>query len=184
MGPVGATAFVVVWLLFASSILYWVIEGLSFFALRPWAFRHGPLVLRQRRPSPNFAPCSSDAIRLTKSGRFRFSGPNTAVFCFGRNWLGIRFRTMVPIKGTIEWRDGSAEICGRLPAGTVVVLTCWLLAAAVWSTLAVFAPQGSWKFLWVLPVAAALAFVMGPAFLPLERRRALQVADEILRVVR
>jgi len=45
-------------------------------------------------------------------------------------------------------------------------------------------PQGSWKFLWVLPAAVAFGFLMGPIFLPLEKRRALRVADEILRAAR
>ena len=96
----------------------------------------------------------------------------------------MRLRTAVSIKGTIEWRDGSAEISGRLPVGTLLVSGFWLLCAAVWSIVAVFARQGSWKFLWVLPAAVAFGFLTGPIFLPLEKRRALRVADKILRAAR
>jgi hypothetical protein len=182
--PVGAAAFIVAWVLLVASMVYSVVEGVSFFALQPWAFRHGPIVLRQHCLSPNQAACTSRAIQLTESGRFRFVEPNMAVFCFGRSWFGMRLRTAVSIKGTIEWRDGSAEIFGRLPVGTLLVSCFWLLCAAVWSILAAFARQGSWKFLWVLPAAVAFGFLMGPIFLPLEKRRALRVADEILRAAR
>ena len=184
IGPVGAVPFIVAWVLLVASMVYSVVEAASFFALQPWAFRHGPIVLRQHCLSPNQVGRTSRAIQLTESGRFRFIEPNRAVFCFGRNWFGTRLRTAVPIKGTIEWRDGSAEISGRLPVGTLLVSCFWLLCAAVWSILAAFSRQGSWKFLWVLPAAAAFGFLMGPTFLPLEKRRALKVADEILRAVR
>ena len=182
--PVGAAAFIAAWVLLVASMVYSVVEGVSFFALQPWAFRHGPIVLRQHCLSPNQAARTSRAIQLTESGRFRFIEPNMAVFCFGRSWFGTRLRTAVSIKGTIEWRDGSAEISGRLPVGTLLVSCFWLLCASVWSIVAAFARQGSWKFLWVLPAAVAFGFLMGPIFLPLEKRRALRVADEILRAVR
>ena len=89
IGPVGAAAFIVAWVLLVASMVYSVVERVSFFALQPWVFRHGPIVLRQHCVSPNHAARTSRAIQLTESGRFRFSESNMAVFCFGR---GSRMR--------------------------------------------------------------------------------------------
>lgn len=179
IGPVGAAAFLLVWLLLVGAMGYLMVEAFSFFAMYPWAFRHGPVVLRERRPSSGRQE-GNDKVQFTQSGRFRLIAPNVAIFCYGRGWLDIRFRTMVPIKGTIVWRDGFADISGRLPIGSVLVPSFWLLGATVWSLMVTFSPDGGWKWLGVVPAAAAFVFIWGPAFLPLERRRVLKVADEIL----
>lgn len=179
IGPVGAAAFLLVWLLLVGAMGYLAVEAFSFFAMRPWAFRRGPVVLRERRQSSG-PHARNDSIQFTQSGRFRIIAPNVAVFCFGRGWLSLRLRTMVPIKGTIVWRDGFAEISGRIPVGSVLVPSLWLLGATVWSFTVIFSPDGSWEWFWTVPAAAAFAFIWGPAFLPIEKRRALKVADEIL----
>src|ERR1044071_3244292 len=95
IGPVGAAVFIVAWVLLVASMVYSVVEGVSFFVLQPWVFRHGPIVLRQHRLSPNLAARTSRTIQLTESGRFRFIEPNMAVFCFGRSWFSTRLRTAV-----------------------------------------------------------------------------------------
>jgi|SRR5215813_10771514 len=181
IGWVAAGTFLVVWLLLASSMVYFAIEGISAFAMRLWAFRHGPLVFRERRPSLGLQR-RTNGTQLTRSGRFRVVGPNVIVFCFGRSWFGLRFRTPMPIKGTIVWRDGFAEISGRMPVGAILVPSFWLLTATVWSFIAALSVHGDWRWLWVIPAAGVFAFVSGPVFLPLEKRRALKVADEVLQV--
>jgi len=178
IGSVAAATFLFAWLLLVGSMVYFAIEAISFFAMRSWAFRHGLLVLRERRRSG--LQRRSNGTQLTRSGRFRVVGPNVVVFCFGRTWFGFRFRTPVPIKGTIVWRDGFAEISGRIPAGAILVPSFWFLGVTVWSFVAAFSVHGNWRWLWVMPAAGVFAFVWGPAFLPLEKRRALKVADEIL----
>jgi len=181
IGWVGAAAFLFAWLLLLGSMVYFAIEATSAFAMRSWAFRHGLLVLRERRPSPGLQRRTNET-QFTRSGRFRVVGPNMVVFCFGRSWFGFRFRTMVPIKGTIVWRDGFAEISGRMPVGSILVPSFWFLGATVWSFVAALSVHGDWRWLWVIPAAGACAFVWGPAFLPLEKRRALKAADEVLQV--
>jgi len=176
----GIVAFVVIWFGIAAAMLYNLIETAAFFTLKSWAYARGPVVLRASLPAA--APARADGTRVTAAGRYRFVGPGVALFCFGRGWLSPHLRTLLPVKGVITWSAGRAEIVGRASEAGMILIALLAAEAGLGWSLLVLGPHGIRGLWWILPAALAFIVLIGPVWLSVERRRALQVAREILAV--
>lgn len=179
LAQVWVAILIIPMLVFFASMVYSVVEAIAAFRLQPWPYRRGFVVLSESRPSA-VPPPFQQATRLTESGRYRMLSPDSAIFCSGRQLFGFRFNTSVPVRGTIRWADGRAEITGRMPSGAPWAWASWTLAVIAFTLVAERGPRNGPFHWWFLPVGMLFMLVTGPAFIPFEKRRAMTVATEVL----
>ena len=63
----------------------------------------------------------------TENGKFRFVNEKECLFFEKLKLWPLRFPTLFPLKGKIRWRNGIAEIEGRIYLGTSVFLGSWFI---------------------------------------------------------
>ena len=117
----------------------------------------------------------------TENGKFRFVNEKECLFFEKLKLWPFRFPTFFPLKGKIRWRNGIAEIEGRIYLGISVFLGSWFI---IWTAGAfmVLASDSAAFFSEVLVI-----FIMGWLFaggiyflsIPYEIRRAKSVVAEL-----
>lgn len=117
----------------------------------------------------------------TENGKFKFVNEKECLFFERLKLWSFRFPTLFPLKGKIRWRNGIAEIEGRIYLGISVFLGSWFI---IWTAGAfmVLASDSAAFFSEVLVI-----FIMGWLFaggiyflsIPYEIRRAKSVVAEL-----
>jgi hypothetical protein len=117
----------------------------------------------------------------TENGKFKFVNEKECLFFEKLKLWPFRFPTFFPLKGKIRWRNGIAEIEGRIPLGTSVFLGSWFI---IWTV-------GAFMVLASDPAAffteVVVIFIMGWLFaggiyflsIPYEIRRAKSIVAEL-----
>ncbi len=163
-----------------AAWFYGVYEFISMHRLSPFVFRTGRVVFAESRvvlldPSR----VALNAVQTTENGKFKFITPQECLFCQQFRLFNFRLHTPFPLKCTVRWRDGLAQVEGRIPVGPTVFLAAWLCGWTL-GGLGVAVKEG-------VGIAAlgftviGLAFAAGMYFVsvPLEIRRARGILREM-----
>jgi hypothetical protein len=117
----------------------------------------------------------------TENGKFRLVNEKECLFFEKLKLWPFRFPTPFPLKGKIRWRNGIAEIEGRIPLGTSVFLGSWFI---IWTAGAfmVLASDPAAFFSGVIGIFIFGWLVAGGLYflsIPYEIRRAKSIVAEL-----
>jgi hypothetical protein len=167
------------------GVLSWFFAIFEFVAVSRFAhfpFRFGKLVYFESEAIP--LPAESidmQKVIKTENGKFKFVTQKECLFFQKLKLWGFRLYTPFPLKGKIRWRNGSAEIEGRIPLGTSLFLGAWVIG---WTAgAAMLLNSGSAAFF----ISAPGVFIVGWVFaggvyflsIPYEIRRAKSMVTEL-----
>jgi hypothetical protein len=155
-----------------------VVEWIGVLRFSPWAYRVGPLALRENRRIA-VPPASIGEVFETEKGRFKLVEPDTCLFHPRTRWLSIL--DSFAVAATITWRsgDGEATIEGRIPVFTMVFMWLWAIGWIAAGYYVVYT-QGDPFVGWGIAASAPIA--LGGAWyylVPLEAARAMRVFGEL-----
>ena len=117
----------------------------------------------------------------TENGKFRFVNEKECLFFEKLKLWPFRFPTLFPLKGKIRWRNGIAEIEGRIHLGISVFLGSWFIIWTAGAFMALASDPaaffsgviGIFIFGWL--VAGGIYFLS----IPYEIRRAKSIVAEL-----
>ena len=117
----------------------------------------------------------------TENGKFRFVNEKECLFFEKLKLWPFRFPTLFPLKGKIRWRNGIAEIEGRIYLGISVFLGSWFI---IWTAGAfmVLASDPAAFFSGVIGIFIFGWLVAGGIYflsIPYEIRRAKSIVAEL-----
>jgi len=179
----GIALFIGAWFLMAASWFYVIYEQITVHLFKPSSFNYGKLVLKLSESIPrNQTIIQVDQVHKTENGKFKFINLQECLFC--SKYRIFAWHTPFPIKGVIRWHNGIAEVEGRIPLGTTLFFSAWLVDLTVGGLLAdfsnlwhPFAILGFITFGWFM--AGAMYFIS----VPIEVRRARTVFNEFKQFV-
>lgn len=167
------------WLLF-------VIEWIGTLRLSPWAFRFGPVVIRETYSlSLPLDSCRARSGDETARADWRLVGPTFCLFRFRVRLLGPTLHTPFLVKGAIQGQEvtprqgAPAQVVGRLPLFPLLFLLVWLIGCTAGGIMMVIdgQPLGVSIALlaigWLFPPAICLASI------PYEIGRARDALEEL-----
>ncbi len=179
---IGLIVFCAAWGIGVLSWFFILFESIAVhrFAYLPFGF--GKLVYLESEAIP--LPAESihmQQVIKTENGKFKFVSQKECLFFQKIKWWGFRLHTPFPLKGKIRWRNGIAEIEGRIPLGTSVFLGAWVIGWTA-GALMLLGSDSAAFFISALGVfIAGWVFAGGMYFLcvPYEIRRAKRIVTEL-----
>ena len=178
---IGFIVFCAAWVIGVLSWFFAIFESIavSRFAHLPFGF--GKLVYLESEA----IPLPAESIRMqqvikTENGKLKFVSQKECLFFPKFKWWGFRLYTPFPVKGKIRWRNGMAEIEGRIPLGISVFLGAWVVGWTA-GALMVLGSDSAAFFISLGVFIAGWVFAGGMYFLcvPYEIRRAKTIVIEL-----
>lgn len=153
-------------------------EWIGVLRFSAWAYRIGPLVLRQSKPIA-IPPAEINHVFETEKGRFKLVEPNVCLFHPRTRWLSILDAFAVACTMTWSPEDGEATVEGRIPLFTMVFMWFWAIGWVAAGYYVVYT-QGDPFIGWGVAASAPMALVGAWYYLvPLEAARAIRVLGEL-----
>jgi hypothetical protein len=155
-----------------------VAEWIGVLRFSPWAYRIGPIALRQTKWIA-IPPADLNEPFGTEKGEFILVEPDVCLFHPKTRWLAILDAFAVAATMTWDGESGEARVEGRAPLATTVFMVFWAIgwiAAGYYVVYTNGDPFVGWGVAASAPIALFGAWY---ALVPLEARRALRVLDEL-----
>jgi hypothetical protein len=158
------------------AALFGVAEWIAALQFSPWAYRIGPVVLRETRKLPS-PPAESDASSGTAGDEFRLVEPD--VVLFRPKSRGLSVLDAFAVKGTMRLAGDDAVVEGRAPISTMIFVDSWSIGWIATTLYMSMTGQGVLKSLG-LALLAPLSIVGARYFwVPMEVRRASRMLDQL-----
>ena len=179
---IGLIIFVTAW---GIGVLSWFIAifeliAVSRFVYFPFGFGKLVYVESQAIPLPAESIYMQEVIK-TENGKFKFVYEKECLFFQKLKWWSFRLYTPFPLKGKIRWRNGIAEIEGRIPLGTSVFLGAWVIGWTAGALMVLGSNSAAFFFGALGVFIVGWVFAGGMYFLsiPYEIRRAKSIVTEL-----
>ena len=121
-----------------AGVISWcigVFETIAVFQLEPWVYRLGPVATRydetMSRPLRLDAPCTGETLN------FKYRVLDGSICLFRRKFapFSVRVRTVLELKGSLLWSEGTLLSVGRYPLGMLLFASTWLLGCVTFTLL-------------------------------------------------
>ena len=138
MEKLASIGFIVCFAVAGIGILFGYFAIFEFIAVRLFKysfFGFGKLVYAESDDIP--LPVETiylQQVIKTENGKFKFVKEKECLFFEKLKLWPFRFPTLFPLKGKIRWRNGIAEIEGRIYLGISVFLGSWFI---IWTGMAI-----------------------------------------------
>lgn len=175
-GSIGLVLLQTAWFVGAAAWFLSLAEAIATWRFWGWAYRLGPCVLRETRPSARQSGIVAVGQTLeTPHGKFKLVQANRFLFRARAGAFGAW--TPFPVMGSLQAHERHSEVEGRIPLFPTLFVGAWLVGWSGGSTLALATPGGRWVGFGFLLVGVGVGALM--AFLiRLEVRRARRLLEE------
>jgi hypothetical protein len=158
------------------AAVFGVAEWIAALQYSRWAYRIGPIVLRETRKLPD-PSAESGASSGTAGDEFRLVEPD--VVLFRPRSRGLSVFDAFAVKGTMRLAGEDAVIEGRAPISTMIFVDSWSVGWIATTLYMSMTGQGVLKALG-LSLLAPLSIVGARFFwVPMEVRRTSKMLDEL-----
>jgi len=133
-----------------------------------------------------WAPFVTDNVIInrifeTDSGKFTFVDSQRCIFRDKMSWFSLKWHTPFPLKGSVTFKNGMAYVEGRLPLGTTIFFSSWLVIVTVGGIGLAIQESNFILSMIVLLIGWGFAAAMYFPSVALEKKRLFNVYDEIKR---
>jgi hypothetical protein len=159
------------------SMFLVIVEWIATLRFAEWAFRIGPRVLGESRTTA-VLPSKGDSPFETEFGMLKQIGPEQ--FLFRSQSRGLSILDSFAVKGSMRLAEGNLVVEGRVPLGTTIFLTSWLIGWAAGSFAMGVSGRGVLAAVALASLAVMATLAVLYAVIPFEVRRARRIVDEFL----
>lgn len=119
-------------------------------------------------------------VKETRSGKFKVVSDSKALFRYNQALFSFRVNTLMPFKGVIELKNGTAFVSGRTPLAPSIFIFIWILGWTVGGlSILIFAKENKMKGLALIFLGYVfLGAILGTSYY-IEKKRFLAVFSEI-----